>query len=93
MTTTRRRAPAAFAAPAADRRAPHLRCRSATPFPGLQWQGRGVTPEHLRPRYAAHLAPATQEMAGRSRAALDGRPVGAGRVGVAPTRTSVPPSH
>ncbi|MFT2017191.1 GNAT family N-acetyltransferase [Streptomyces sp. 796.1] len=27
-----------------------------------QWQGRGVTPEHLRPRFAAHLARATRQL-------------------------------
>ncbi|TJZ55949.1 GNAT family N-acetyltransferase [Streptomyces piniterrae] len=29
---------------------------------GLQWAGRGVTPEHLRPRFADHLVRATREM-------------------------------
>ncbi|UGY90535.1 GNAT family N-acetyltransferase [Streptomyces gobiensis] len=29
---------------------------------GLQWQGRGVTPEHLRPRFAEHLVRATTQM-------------------------------
>lgn len=28
----------------------------------LQWQGRGVTPEHVRPRFAEHLARATSAM-------------------------------
>ncbi|MFD7922847.1 GNAT family N-acetyltransferase [Streptomyces sp. NPDC059740] len=28
-----------------------------------QWRGRGVTPEHLRPRFAAHLTRATRAMA------------------------------
>ncbi|UZJ31270.1 GNAT family N-acetyltransferase [Streptomyces endophytica] len=37
---------------------------------GLQWQGRGVTPEHLRPRFAAHLARATREMVGSGDAVL-----------------------
>lgn len=27
-----------------------------------QWQGRGVTPEHLSPRFAAHLARATRQL-------------------------------
>jgi hypothetical protein len=31
---------------------------------GLQWQGRGVTPEHLTPRFAEHLARAVRRMAG-----------------------------
>ncbi|MEU9121787.1 GNAT family N-acetyltransferase [Streptomyces sp. NPDC048506] len=29
---------------------------------GLQWRGRRVTPEHLHPRFAAHLVRATREM-------------------------------
>ncbi|WP_326685921.1 MULTISPECIES: GNAT family N-acetyltransferase [unclassified Streptomyces] len=29
---------------------------------GLQWRGRGVTPEHLRPRFAEHLARAATGM-------------------------------
>ncbi|MDK1473568.1 GNAT family N-acetyltransferase [Streptomyces sp. 549] len=29
---------------------------------GLQWHGRGVTPEHLRPRFAEHLVRATTQM-------------------------------
>ncbi|MEU3369465.1 GNAT family N-acetyltransferase [Streptomyces sp. NPDC006660] len=29
---------------------------------GLQWQGRGVTPEHTRPRFEEHLARAVGEM-------------------------------
>lgn len=29
---------------------------------GLQWRGRGVTPEHLRPRFAEHLVRATTQM-------------------------------
>lgn len=29
---------------------------------GLQWQGRGVTPEHLRPRFAEHLSRAVTAM-------------------------------
>ncbi|MGW7491769.1 GNAT family N-acetyltransferase [Streptomyces sp. NPDC054786] len=37
---------------------------------GLQWQGRGVTPEHLRPRFAAHLVRATREMVGSGEAVL-----------------------
>ncbi|MEU8994209.1 GNAT family N-acetyltransferase [Streptomyces caniferus] len=36
----------------------------------LQWQGRGVTPEHLRPRFAAHLVRATREMVGSGEAVL-----------------------
>ncbi|MGP4004513.1 GNAT family N-acetyltransferase [Streptomyces sp. 8N706] len=31
---------------------------------GLQWQGRGVTPEHVRPRFAAHLLRAVPPMVG-----------------------------
>lgn len=31
---------------------------------GLQWRGRGVTPEHLRPRFAEHLVRATRQMVG-----------------------------
>ncbi|MEC4020192.1 GNAT family N-acetyltransferase [Streptomyces sp. H27-D2] len=31
---------------------------------GLQWRGRGVTPEHLKPRFAEHLARATRQMVG-----------------------------
>lgn len=30
---------------------------------GLQWEGRGVTPEHLRPRFAEHLTRAVTAMA------------------------------
>lgn len=30
---------------------------------GLQWEGRGVTPEHVRPRFARHLTRAVTEMA------------------------------
>ncbi|MBU7599838.1 GNAT family N-acetyltransferase [Streptomyces sp. P38-E01] len=29
---------------------------------GMQWRGRGVTPEHLRPRFAEHLVRATSQM-------------------------------
>ncbi|MEW2632331.1 GNAT family N-acetyltransferase [Streptomyces sp. NPDC048389] len=36
----------------------------------LQWRGRGVNPEHLRPRFAAHLVRATKAMARRGEAAL-----------------------
>lgn len=36
----------------------------------LQWRGRGVNPEHLRPRFAAHLVRATRAMARRGEAAL-----------------------
>ncbi|MEE1929212.1 GNAT family N-acetyltransferase [Streptomyces sp. TRM 70351] len=46
----------------------------------LQWRGRGVTPEHLRPRFAAHLARAARRMAETGDAAvteyrIDGRVV------------------
>ncbi|MER5973112.1 GNAT family N-acetyltransferase [Streptomyces sp. NPDC002055] len=34
----------------------------------LQWQGRGVTPEHLRPRFAAHLLRAVPPMVGAGHA-------------------------
>ncbi|WP_254392690.1 GNAT family N-acetyltransferase [Streptomyces buecherae] len=37
---------------------------------GQQWQGRGVTPEHLRPRFAEHLARATRQLARTGDAAL-----------------------
>ncbi|MDT0380426.1 GNAT family N-acetyltransferase [Streptomyces sp. DSM 42041] len=30
---------------------------------GLQWEGRGVTPEHVRPRFAEHLTRAVSRMA------------------------------
>ncbi|MGW7290696.1 GNAT family N-acetyltransferase, partial [Streptomyces sp. NPDC054847] len=36
----------------------------------LQWRGRGVNPEHLRPRFAAHLVRATRAMARRGEAVL-----------------------
>ncbi|GAA2740829.1 GNAT family N-acetyltransferase [Kitasatospora cinereorecta] len=36
----------------------------------LQWRGRGVTPEHLRERFAAHLTRAITAMAAADRAAL-----------------------
>jgi hypothetical protein len=36
----------------------------------LQWHGRGVNPEHLRPRFAAHLVRATRAMARRGEATL-----------------------
>ncbi|WP_407639633.1 GNAT family N-acetyltransferase [Actinacidiphila guanduensis] len=47
-----------------------------------QWRGRGVTPEHLRPRFAAHLARACTAMAASGEALLtefllDGTPVAA----------------
>ncbi|MGW7329922.1 GNAT family N-acetyltransferase [Streptomyces sp. NPDC054840] len=47
-----------------------------------QWRGRGVTPEHLRPRFAEHLTRATRRMvrAGESRLTefrLDGKVVAA----------------
>ncbi|WP_461030362.1 GNAT family N-acetyltransferase, partial [Streptomyces sparsus] len=29
---------------------------------GMQWRGRGVTPEHLKPRFAEHLVRATTQM-------------------------------
>ncbi|WP_084718662.1 GNAT family N-acetyltransferase [Streptacidiphilus carbonis] len=34
----------------------------------LQWRGRGVTPEHLRPRFAEHLSRSAQRMAAADRA-------------------------
>ncbi|WP_232544368.1 GNAT family N-acetyltransferase [Streptomyces buecherae] len=37
---------------------------------GQQWQGRGVTPEHLRPRFAEHLARATGQLVRTGDAAL-----------------------
>ncbi|MCF6526109.1 GNAT family N-acetyltransferase [Streptomyces sp. JJ36] len=37
---------------------------------GLQWQGRGVTPEHLRPRFRDHLVRAAAEMARTGNALL-----------------------
>ncbi|MFF5717465.1 GNAT family N-acetyltransferase [Streptomyces buecherae] len=37
---------------------------------GQQWQGRGVTPEHLRPRFAEHLARATRRLVRTGDAAL-----------------------
>ncbi|MFE6777641.1 GNAT family N-acetyltransferase [Streptomyces sp. NPDC057702] len=37
---------------------------------GQQWRGRGVTPEHLRPRFAAHLARATRHLVRTGDAAL-----------------------
>ncbi|MGD9484398.1 GNAT family N-acetyltransferase [Streptomyces sp. TRM70308] len=36
----------------------------------LQWRGRGVTPEHLRPRFAEHLARAARQMARTGEAAV-----------------------
>jgi len=36
----------------------------------LQWQGRGVTPEHLRPRFRAHLEHAMQHMTSSGDAVL-----------------------
>ncbi|WNI16489.1 GNAT family N-acetyltransferase [Actinacidiphila sp. ITFR-21] len=36
----------------------------------LQWRGRGVTPEHERPRFAAHLARAAQAMVASGDAVL-----------------------
>ncbi|MGH3309524.1 MAG: GNAT family N-acetyltransferase [Streptomyces sp.] len=36
----------------------------------LQWEGRGVTPEHLRPRFRAHLERAMRELAGSGDAVL-----------------------
>ncbi|MEU0375259.1 GNAT family N-acetyltransferase [Streptomyces sp. NPDC006283] len=49
----------------------------------LQWRGRGVNVEHLRPRFAAHLVRATRAMMRRDEAALteyrmDGEVVAAG---------------
>ncbi|MBW1602192.1 GNAT family N-acetyltransferase [Streptomyces sp. JJ66] len=37
---------------------------------GLQWRGRGVTPEHLRPRFAEHLTRAARQMARNGDAVL-----------------------
>ncbi|MCM2578241.1 GNAT family N-acetyltransferase [Streptomyces meridianus] len=37
---------------------------------GMQWLGRRVTPEHLRPRFAEHLARATRQMVGTGDATL-----------------------
>ncbi|MFI2032142.1 GNAT family N-acetyltransferase [Streptomyces buecherae] len=37
---------------------------------GQQWRGRGVTPEHLRPRFAEHLARATRQLVRTGDAAL-----------------------
>lgn len=36
----------------------------------LQWRGRGVTPEHLRPRFAEHLSRSAERMAAADRAAV-----------------------
>ena len=36
----------------------------------LQWRGRGVTPEHLRPRFAEHLSRSAERMAAEGRAAV-----------------------
>jgi CelD/BcsL family acetyltransferase involved in cellulose biosynthesis len=36
----------------------------------LQWEGRGVNPEHLRPQFARHLADATRGMIAAGQAAL-----------------------
>ncbi|MFC1443745.1 GNAT family N-acetyltransferase [Streptacidiphilus sp. N1-10] len=36
----------------------------------LQWRGRGVTPEHLRPRFAEHLSRSAERMAAAGRAAV-----------------------
>jgi CelD/BcsL family acetyltransferase involved in cellulose biosynthesis len=36
----------------------------------LQWEGRGVTPEHLLPRFRAHLERSVQELAGSGDALL-----------------------
>lgn len=49
----------------------------------LQWRDRGVNPEHLRPRFAAHLVRATRSMVRRGDAAvteyrMDGEVVAAG---------------
>ncbi|MBB1247045.1 GNAT family N-acetyltransferase [Streptomyces durbertensis] len=49
---------------------------------GMQWRGRGVTPEHLRPRFAEHLVRATRQMVRDGDAVLteyrmDGRVVAA----------------
>ncbi len=47
-----------------------------------QWRGRGMNPEHARPRYAAHLARAADQLARQGEAAIveyrrDGRLIGA----------------
>jgi hypothetical protein len=36
----------------------------------LQWRGRGVTPEHLRPRFAEHLSRSAERMAAAGRATV-----------------------
>ena len=36
----------------------------------LQWRGRGVTPEHLRPRFAEHLSRSAERMAAADRATV-----------------------
>ncbi|MFG3285424.1 GNAT family N-acetyltransferase [Streptomyces sp. NPDC048111] len=50
-----------------ERTVPHQRVpgalRTLLELHALQWQGRGVTREHLRPRFEAHLARAVSEMA------------------------------
>ena len=37
---------------------------------GMQWRDRGVTPEHLRPRFAEHLSRAARQMVGTGDATL-----------------------
>ncbi|MFR9675593.1 GNAT family N-acetyltransferase [Streptomyces sp. TR06-5] len=37
---------------------------------GLQWEGRGVTPEHLHPRFAEHLSRALTRMVGSGHARI-----------------------
>lgn len=37
---------------------------------GMQWRDRGVTPEHLRPRFAEHLSRAARQMVGSGDATL-----------------------
>ncbi|MGW5354547.1 GNAT family N-acetyltransferase [Streptomyces sp. NPDC004031] len=56
----------------------------------VQWQGRGVTPEHLRPRFAAHLTRAATAMVAAGEAAvaefhLGGRVVAANLTVLSPT--------
>ncbi|GAA3005003.1 GNAT family N-acetyltransferase [Streptomyces fulvorobeus] len=63
-----------------DALAPECRAVSAPDVPGavgrilrlheLQWAGRGVNPEHLRPRFSAHLVRATRRMVRDGDAAL-----------------------
>ncbi|MFC1413655.1 GNAT family N-acetyltransferase [Streptacidiphilus sp. N1-12] len=56
----------------------------------LQWRGRGVTPEHLRPRFAGHLSRAVGRMVAADRAVvrqyrLDGELIGCDLTLLGPT--------